>query len=162
MRIKTLVIVGLVLWAWSTVSVSAQLGQLRFMSKTDAGIIVGALDEDASRCGITKAGLDAAVRLPMSRHGFTPQFESILHPTLFEVGVVALRRPQIGDCIVSVGLEVHRLLRVPENGTIVWGITWRQWELSAGPPVGMGRLVTNNLENITNEFIAAWMIDNTQ
>jgi len=162
MRVKVLVSVGLVLWAWSGVPVFAQQEQLKFMSKTDTGITFSGLDEAASSCGITKAGLDAAVRLPMSRHGFNPLFESVMHPTLFQVSVNVIRRTNIRDCIVTLSLRVNRILSIPENGHLVWGVTWRAGDLIGGNPMGMGRRVTNSLENLTNELIAAWMIDNPQ
>ena len=162
MRVKTLALAGLVLWTCSTVSVFAQDGQLKFLSRTDTGIVFIGLDEDAAKCGITKRGLDSAVRLPMSRYGFNPEFDSYSHSTFFQVGVNAFIRTDIRHCTVNITLEVCRLLSIPESDYFVLGVTWKSSDLFIGDAMEIGQRITYTLENQTNKLMAAWLIDNPQ
>jgi hypothetical protein len=71
MRVKVLVIVGLVLWAWSGVPVFAQEQTvLRGVDKGYIDLVIKTLDEHDRDCGLSQSAIDAAVRVPLSRSGF--------------------------------------------------------------------------------------------
>jgi hypothetical protein len=184
MRIKTLVLAGLVLWPWSGVSAFAQEAtRLQFVKKHDVGILVESPTEDSRACGITKTSLDAAVRLPLSRNGFfvksTPSA-----PYLY-INVVSYQNVELRSCVVHLALSFHRDVSLltdysdldrfkidPSNPlplpplitdyTIHGANVWERGMLLMGPRVDMRRRVDDALENYTNQLIAKWLIDNPQ
>jgi hypothetical protein len=119
MRVKTLLLVGLVLWAWSGVPVIAQqeLTALQLVPKNNIGrLVVEGFSEGARSCGITESLLDAAVRLPINHNGFRinpTRFQDFLYVkvTGIELRDAAFNRP-IGTCAIAIKLGFHRDLRL--------------------------------------------------
>jgi hypothetical protein len=161
MRIKTLVIFGLVLWAWSGVPVFAQnySGSHRFIEKDDISIFVEDLVEDDRACGITKTGLDAAVRLPLSRNGFRVK-SAENKPPLLRIAVIGLEKPDA--CTVYLELTFTRTLLLPSSMPIFGNVWSKNMLLWWDPKVGIHREVYDTLEDFTKEWIAQWLVDNPQ
>jgi hypothetical protein len=168
MRIKVLVIVGLVLWGWSGVPAFAQYLDLPYVTKDNVGIVIETVTSTARNCGITESSLDAAVRLPLSRNGF------VLKPDAddtFLVNTTVLQH--FGGCAVYVSFQFMKRVWVTPNSypfsddwnlrkIILGAKLWQRGTLLNGPNVEMGRAVTSNLEGFTKQWIAQWLIDNPQ
>jgi hypothetical protein len=165
MRVKTLVLAGLVLWGWSTVSVFAQ--ELQLLPKNNLAVLIDTLPQGAAYCLVDESSLDAAVRLPLERYGFRAN-SSLLDATgflyvstsLLQFQSEASNRPF--ECAIHVSLELKRTVRIP-SGTLIYDASvWRKGFLLTGMPRDMGREVRNGVEELTEEWIAKWLIDNPQ
>jgi hypothetical protein len=165
MRIKTLVLAGLVLWVWSAVPVFTQ--ELESVPKNGGvGIVIHDLDQDAAYCNVDKSSLDAAVRLTLSRNGFRvnpliAQTEGYLYVQLTIVRLTQNTRP-IG-CAINVSMDFIRRVRLLRTGTLISDASvWDKAAIMSGTSVSIGPMVRDEVENHTKQWIAQWLIDNRQ
>jgi hypothetical protein len=156
MRVKTLLTVGLVIWGGSTVTVFAQ--STEFVYPNSIGIRISNLDEDARLCGVTEKALETAVRLTMNRDIFVLLDEEIESQNRFKVSVLAIHRNY--QCFLMAHLEFERFLRPTYVEWGMWATPWQRKIIMRGPSVGMGKMVTDQIELFAQEWIAQWWIDN--
>jgi hypothetical protein len=117
-------------------------------------IVVENLTDNASKCGITKNLLDAAVRLPLSNSRIT-----IVNGASQYLYVSAVFLVQSSSsCAAVYSLSFNKF--VPSEKDT--GEFWREGGIITGNPEYVSRNISNNLESFTKQFIAAWLKANPQ
>lgn len=118
-------------------------------------LIVETPDEDARRCGITEASLDAAMRLPISatKLAITKAYAPILH-----ISTTAIALPN-GMCAIAVRMAYSRPFWPyrGDTGPMVWAESWQHLDLLTGSPATIGKRVADSAEGATKVFLAAWL-----
>lgn len=125
-----------------------------FLRVPSMGILVEELDEQAAACGVTKGGLDGAVRLTLDASR-VPIQEGLLTPNVY-VNVTVLRAPD--GCLASVHIAFNRILQLPGGHEKVYGAeVWQNRSLLAGPRYDFPQRVYSDVEGFTKELIAEWL-----
>jgi hypothetical protein len=118
-------------------------------------------DADAAACGITKNGLDAAIRRPLSGSKLQVRDATNYPPLVFAYAQVA-RMPSW--CTASVAVQVKRLLYTERSpgGQIVLATVWERRALASWPQTEPARMVEAQIESFTKQLIADWLKANGQ
>lgn len=125
------------------------------------GILVEEVDQDAASCGISKDGIDAAIRIPISNSRLVISNSPPGVPYVYaQVTVLKLGN---GGCVGSIPLELNRFVwlapgarQLESQIAAVWGRS----SVVAGLPTNFPRIAGNMIEDMTKLLIAAWLKDN--
>jgi hypothetical protein len=118
-------------------------------------------DADAAACGITKDGLDAAIRRPLS--GSKLQVLNVTnYPPLVLAYAQVARMPSW--CTASVAVQVKRLLYTERSpsGQPVLATVWERRALASWPQTEPARMVEAQIESFAKQLIADWLKANGQ
>ena len=125
-----------------------------FGGVTAVDVIVESPDALDPRCGVTKGGLDAAVRLPLdgSRIAFDKKATDFIYArATFDIAQ--------GMCFGFVELEFHRGLYTPDGKTVSGGV-WGRDSLIRSPDEEFGLTAYSVIEQYTKQLIAEWIKGN--
>ena len=116
-------------------------------------IIVESLSEFAAKCGVTKSGIDAAIRLPLDASRL--QIDAKATPYAY-AKVNVLQMP--GGCVASVDLSLRRTMTMPLTAKPAYGVSvWDDGSLLTGPSYDFGQRVNQEVEELIKKLIAAWV-----
>jgi hypothetical protein len=114
------------------------------------GIVVEDLDdEEARKCNISEASLDAAIRLPLSASRLTVDSSS----SAYAYVNVTVLRVESGLCVASVRVQLSRWVEEFRTTAVVWD----RGRLMGGSPATFESRVLNGVEGSTKLLIAAWL-----
>jgi hypothetical protein len=154
-RITLALMVFLGIPAVTHAQIPSELTDHRLKNYSPVRIVIEQLDDDARQCGITADGLDAAVRLPLSASPVkvvndVPSSDGYVYAN---VNVLKLNN---GVCVANVELEAHRWAMAFWSDVIVW----TNGTMLSGAHYDFIRGVDNALEDLTKQFIGAWLKTN--
>lgn len=131
---------------------------------THLRLLVGELDQDAQRCGITRSLIRDAIAYAISSSKLKFSDDNGNGPKIY-VRVMALTQRQPVQCISRVSLYVLNFQRVqldytdepPRFVTIqLWDDDWLQVSI----PETHSQQVRSAIENATKKLVAAWYLAN--
>lgn len=149
-----LVGVSMLLMASSSAAAQASASALDFDATR---IVIEELDDDAAKCGITAGGLDAAVRLPVST---VPQLRVVSTGSGLPYIYVNVNALTMGSGSCAASYEVHLRRWSSEFQRFV--SVWNKGGMMSGPASSFGSRNRQNIEDLTKEFLAAWLKERTQ
>lgn len=112
-------------------------------------IVVETLDDDAAKCSITKDGIDAAVRLPLSNSRIRIDRDA---PAYLYVNANVMVMPN-RTCVANL-LITFKKYSASERSM---GDFWNKGTLMSGAPDYVSQRIYINAENLTKQFVAAWL-----
>ena len=112
-------------------------------------IVIERLDEDHVKCGITENMIDAAVRIPISNSRLKITNRQTSGFIYVNVGALSFEN----FCVVSIQLTYAKFI-ISENES---GRFWFKSHLMSWNRNDIGLRVTDRLEALTKELIAAWL-----
>jgi len=117
------------------------------------------VDDEARQCGLSDDGLDAAVRIPVSNTQLRVVAES---PSLLYVQTTSAARKGTSDCTTMVQVSLLRPAWFAPSADAKSGMVavWHKGTLLSGAAATHGRRTYEAIENLTKQFVGAWLREN--
>lgn len=155
-RITTVALVVVSLIGGASEIASAQNVNALKGIDTLGDLVIETLSPDAQRCGITPAGIDAAMRVTLDPSRLRiASSNTAAFPWLY-ARVSVIRRAD-GSCVAAVDLSLHRIVTIPATGDLVAAQVWDSGSLLTGGQVDFESRIPAQIRSLTQEFLAAWI-----
>jgi hypothetical protein len=143
-----------VLFSMVAASAWAQKDQaLRGMASAD--IVIEAISEEATACGVTKSALDTSVRFVLGQSRIKIN-SSVTFPTIY-ININVIRLKGIDFCVFNYFAAFRAPAIVISNNAFVAGADlWSEGGIGAYPRSETRRAVTENIEGLIKNLVVEW------
>lgn len=149
MKLRKIIITALVLLSSFGVSADVMRGV------KEITILVEGLDSDASACNISKDMIDASVRLPLSNSRIKIVKNEDYPDSYLYAYVMTIDSGSM--CRMYVELAYFKFVHIEKK----YGQFWRKNVLLSNNKASAGKVVADDLEAFTKQFVSAWLKANS-
>jgi hypothetical protein len=118
-------------------------------------ILIEDLDRDAIRCNLSKDMIDASIRLPLSNSKIRIVKNDTYPDSYLYANVIAIDAGS--TCQIYVELAYQKYVKTEKK----YGQFWRKNVLIGATKSNSPKIVGDDLESFTKQFLSAWLVDNS-
>ena len=143
-----------VLFSMVAASAWAQKDQV-FRGIASVDIVIGAISEEATACGVTKSALDTSVRFVLGQSRIKINSSAPL-PHIY-IGIGMIRLKEIDFCVFNYFAAFRAPARVISNNAVVADAAlWSESFIGAYPRSETRRAVTETIEGSIKNLVVEW------